>query len=219
MHTLLPSCSILFFHTSIVALYYCFWKLFSQVLATFLSYFLASFLLLFFYTFLTTFCLLSLHTILPRSLLLLGILIWKVMNSNEATAIKLLSQLLVMPSPFLTSLFWIVSLYVIAVAVTTRVTVDHADVWKLQTLALIVYRYGIATVWITSVVGIHLVWAIQLPLTTKLPMFPRINWQVRHHQTPVNLLSQQLILPSAFLTTVSITLDWIQSAVATQWTH
>ena len=43
--------------------------------------------------------------------------------------------------------------------------------------------------------------------------------QVRHHQVPVNLLSQPLILPSPFLTTISMNLDWIQSPVATRWTH
>ena len=40
---------------------------------------------------------------------------------------------------------------------------------------------------------------------------PRINWQVQHHQVPVNLLSQPLILPSLFLTTISMTLDWIKN--------
>ena len=42
-------------------------------------------MLLFFHTFLTAFWLLSLHTLLPRSLLLLDILPWKVTNSNDAT--------------------------------------------------------------------------------------------------------------------------------------
>ena len=133
--------------------------------------------------------------------------------------IKLLSQPLVMPWAFLTSLFSTVSLYLIAVSVTTRVAVNPADVWKLETLALIFYRYGAATVWITNAVGIYLSWAIWPALTTKLPMFPWINWQVQHHQIPINLLSQPLILPSPFLTTTSMTLDWIQSPVATGWTH
>ena len=123
-----------------------------------------------------------------------------------------------MLSPFLTSLFPIVSLYLIAVCVTTRVAVDAADVWKLGTLALIVYRYGVATVWMTNVVGIYVWWAIRPPSTTKLPMFPRINWHVRHHQMPVNSLSQPLIMPSSFLTTIGMTFDWTQSPVATRWT-
>ena len=102
--------------------------------------------------------------------------------------IKLLSQPLVMPSPFLTSLFPTVSLFLIGVDVTTRVAVDAADVWKLETLALIAYCYGEAALWITKLVGIRCSWAIRL-LTTKLPTFPQINWQVRHHQIPFNLLS------------------------------
>ena len=36
--------------------------------------------------------------------------------------------------------------------VTTRVAVDAAYLWRLETLALIVYCYGVATVWITNVV-------------------------------------------------------------------
>ena len=75
---------------------------------------------------------------------------------------KLLSQWLVMPSPFLTNLFLTVSLYLIAVNVTTSVAVDTADVWKLETLASVVYRYSVAKVWITNVVEIqsclHLFW-------------------------------------------------------------
>ena len=110
-------------------------------------------------------------------------------------------QPLVMPSPFLTSLFQTVSLFLIAVSVTTRVPVDTSDVWKLETLALIVYIYDVAIVWITNIVGIHLSRAIPPPLTTKLPTFPRIIWQVRHHEIPVNLL---------LLTTISMTLDWLK---------
>ena len=118
--------------------------------------------------------------------------------------IRLLSEPLVMPSPFLTSLFPTVRLYLIAVA---------ADVWKLETLALVVYRYGVVTVWITNVVRIHVSWAMQLSLTMKLPMFPRINWQVRHHQVPDNLLSQPLILSSPFLTTSA----WFWTGYNHQW--
>ena len=133
--------------------------------------------------------------------------------------IKLLSQLLVLPSTYLTSLFPTVSLYLITVSVMTGAAVITADVRRLETIALIVYQYGAATVWITNVVGMHLLWGIWRPLTTKLPTFPQINWQVRHHQIPVNLRSEPLILPSSFLTTFSMTLDWIQSQVATRQTH
>ena len=151
-----------------------------------------------------------LTTILPMS----SQIYCQIQHSNMP--IILLSQPLVMPSPFLTSLFPTVSLYLIAVSVTTRVTVNAADVWKLETLALIVYRYGAVTLEITKVVGIHLSWAVQPPLRTKLPMFLRINLQVRHHQVPVNSISQLLVLPSPFLTIISVTLDWIQSPVATR---
>ena len=136
-------------------------------------------------------------------------------NSIPPNAIKLLNQPPVIPSPFLTCLFPTVSLYLIAAGLITRVAVDAADVWKLQTLAQIVYRYGVAIVWIANVVGVNLSWAIRPRLTTKLRTFPGINWRVWHNQLPFNLLSQPLILHSPFLTTISMTLDWIQSPVAT----
>ena len=94
---------------------------------------------------------------------------WQIQHRHMR--IKVLGHPLVMPSLFLTRLFLSVSLFLIAVVVTTRVIVDTVDVWKLETLALIVYRYGAATVKITNVVRAHLSWAIQPPLLTKLPTY------------------------------------------------
>ena len=51
---------------------------------------------------------------------------WQIQHRH--IPIKLLIQPLVMPSPFLTSMFPTVSLYLIAVGVTTRVAADSADV-------------------------------------------------------------------------------------------
>ena len=153
-----------------------------------------------------------LTTILP----MFSRIYWQIQHCHMP--IKSLSQLLLLPSPFLTSLFPTLSLYLIAVGVTTRVAVNAADVSNLKTFAQVVYRYSAAIVWITNVVGIHLSWAIWPPLMMKLPTFPQINWQARHRQIPVNLLRQPLILPSPFLTTISMTLVWIQSPVATRRT-
>ena len=60
-----------------------------------------------------------------------------------------------------TSLLPTVSLRLTAVSVMTRVAVGLADVWKLETFALIVYRCSTATAWITNISGIHLSRAIQ----------------------------------------------------------
>ena len=94
-------------------------------------------MLLFFYTFFTTFWLLSLQTVFPRSLLLFDILSWKVMNSNDATV----------TTPYNSTGSTPTRVYEGSKPVTDtkpvsdcclckdRVSVDAADVWKLETFA------------------------------------------------------------------------------------
>ena len=112
---------------------------------------------------------------------------WQIQHRHMP--LKLLSQPLVMPSPFLTTLFQTVSLFLITAGVMTNVAVDAADVWRLETLALIVYCNSTATVRVTNVVGLHISWVlrqpltIRPPLTTKLPTFPQMN---RQSSTPPN---------------------------------
>ena len=135
--------------------------------------------------------------------------------------IKLLIQPLVMPSPVLTSLFPTVSLYLIAVGVTTRVAscqrcrcVKAGNTYNNCLPLLCGHFMNNKRTWNTSLMSSTTNINNE---TTNIPQ--GINWQVRHHQVPVNSLSQPLILPSPFLTTISMTWDWIQSSVATRWTH
>ena len=93
-----------------------------------------------------------------------------------------------------------VSLHLTAVGITTRVAVGASKVRKLETFALIVHRYSTRNAWITNISGIHLSRAIRPPLTTNLPTFSQIYWQIQHRHMPINLLSQPLVIPSPFLT-------------------
>ena len=100
-----------------------------------------------------------------------------------------------------------------AVSVTTSIAVGAADVWKLETFALIVYSYSTATAWLTNISGIHFSRAIRPPLATNLPTFSQIHWQIQQRHMPIKLLSQLLVMPSPFLTSLFPTVSLYLIAV------